>query len=56
MYVFQIKSYWLGNNYFKEGTDGNDVTRTNVPDIRVSFRYETLAQELNTICAAARVP
>ena len=35
----QIKQYWLGPNYKREGVAGNDVTRTNVPDIRVAYRY-----------------
>ena len=34
----QIKQYWLGPNYIREGVAGNDVTRTNVPDIRVAYR------------------
>lgn len=40
----------------KEGIAGNDITRTNVPDIRVAYRAETLLEELTTIfnpiCAA----
>ena len=47
--IFQSKQYWLGPNYTKEGVAGNDITRTNVPDIRVSFRYETLIDELSNI-------
>ncbi|XP_035215171.1 AMP deaminase 2-like isoform X2 [Stegodyphus dumicola] len=43
------KRYWLGPNYMKEGVAGNDISRTNVPDIRVSYRYETLVEELSTI-------
>ncbi|GIY44938.1 AMP deaminase 2 [Caerostris darwini] len=43
------KRYWLGANYDKEGVAGNDIHRTNVPDIRVSYRYETLIEELETI-------
>jgi len=33
---------------------GNDVTRTNVPDIRVAYRYETLVDELRCICRGAQ--
>ncbi|XP_044013715.1 AMP deaminase 2 isoform X5 [Aphidius gifuensis] len=43
------KQYWLGPNYTKEGVAGNDITRTNVPDIRVAYRYETLLDELSNI-------
>ncbi|XP_064470636.1 AMP deaminase 2-like isoform X6 [Ornithodoros turicata] len=45
----KVKQYWLGPNYQREGPGGNDITRTNVPDIRVAYRYETLLDELSTI-------
>uniref|UniRef100_A0A1B0CLS8 AMP deaminase n=2 Tax=Lutzomyia longipalpis TaxID=7200 RepID=A0A1B0CLS8_LUTLO len=45
----KMKQHWLGPNYTQEGIAGNDVTRTNVPDIRVAFRFETLTGELKTI-------
>jgi AMP deaminase len=47
-----MKQYWLGPNYTKEGVAGNDITRTNVPDIRVAYRYETLVDELSNIFKA----
>ena len=50
----QAKQNWLGLNYTKEGVAGNDVTRTNVPDIRVAYRYETLVDELRCICRGAQ--
>ena len=34
-----VKQHWLGPNYTREGVAGNDMTRTNVPDIRVAYRY-----------------
>lgn len=49
IYLFQMKQHWLGPNYTREGVAGNDITRTNVPDIRVAFRYETLLDELSNI-------
>ena len=48
----QVKQHWLGDNYLKEGVAGNDIDRTNVPDIRIAFRYETLLEELSTIFQA----
>ncbi|XP_002735956.1 AMP deaminase 2 [Saccoglossus kowalevskii] len=48
----EMKQYWLGGSYRKEGPAGNDITRTNVPDIRVTFRHETLQDEISTICKA----
>ncbi|KAK2897733.1 AMP deaminase 2 isoform X1 [Channa argus] len=50
----KVKSYWLGPNYIKEGQESNDIRRTNVPDIRVAYRYETMCEELNLITQAIR--
>ncbi|XP_051509323.1 AMP deaminase 2-like isoform X4 [Myxocyprinus asiaticus] len=50
----KVKSYWLGPHYLKEGQEGNDIRRTNVPDIRVAYRSETLCEELNLITQAVR--
>uniref|UniRef100_A0A1B0A2Z0 AMP deaminase n=1 Tax=Glossina pallidipes TaxID=7398 RepID=A0A1B0A2Z0_GLOPL len=44
-----MKQHWLGPNYTREGVAGNDITRTNVPDIRVAYRSETLLDELSNI-------
>jgi len=51
-HVVQVKQHWLGENYLKEGVPGNDIDRTNVPDIRIAFRYETLLEELSTVFQA----
>ncbi|KAK6635399.1 AMP deaminase 2 [Polyplax serrata] len=45
----KMKQYWLGPNYTKEGVAGNDISRTNVPNIRVAYRFETLMDELTNI-------
>ncbi|XP_022601346.1 AMP deaminase 2-like isoform X2 [Seriola dumerili] len=50
----KAKSYWLGPSYSKEGPESNDIRRTNVPDIRVAYRSETLSEELNLITHAVR--
>ena len=49
IHFLQVKQHWLGPNYTRNGTGGNDVTRTNVPDIRVAYRHETMVEELNNI-------
>jgi len=51
----KVKQHWLGENYLKEGAMGNDITRTNVPDIRVAYRYETLVDELTTVTSAMKL-
>uniref|UniRef100_A0A5K3FDK6 AMP deaminase n=1 Tax=Mesocestoides corti TaxID=53468 RepID=A0A5K3FDK6_MESCO len=48
-----VKSYWLGPNYWEEGVPGNDITRTNLPNIRVAYRHETLTHELHLLVTAA---
>lgn len=37
----EYKLEWLGENYHKEGLKGNNVQKSNVPDIRVLYRKET---------------
>ena len=48
----KIKSHWLGPTYKEEGVAGNDITRSNVPDIRIAFRHETFTEEINCIIGA----
>lgn len=43
------KEHFIGNDYFKEGPAGNDIHLTNVPDIRIQYRYERLMDELKYI-------
>lgn len=42
-----LKLRWLGKGWWKRGVEGNDMEKTNVPNIRVQFRNETLLQELD---------
>lgn len=44
-----IKKHWLGSKFGKGGIEGNDVEKTNVPDIRVAYREETLLTEYDLI-------
>lgn len=50
-----MKSHWLGLNYWREeeGVASNDITRTNLPNIRVAYRHETLTNELHLLIRAA---
>ncbi|XP_053949039.1 AMP deaminase 2 isoform X3 [Anastrepha ludens] len=52
----KVKQHWLGPNYTREGVAGNDITRTNVPDIRVAYRNETLLDELSNIFKVHETP
>lgn len=45
----KVKRHWIGKCYTKPGVEGNDMSKTNVPNIRVDYRYETLSEELNAL-------
>jgi AMP deaminase len=45
----EIKRHWLGPNFCLAGPQGNAVAKTNVPDIRLRFREETLREELDLV-------
>ncbi|RHN41205.1 putative AMP deaminase [Medicago truncatula] len=47
----QDKLHWLGDKYFLRGSEGNDIHKTNVPSLRISFRYETWKDEMQYIYA-----
>ncbi|CAN1311283.1 AMP deaminase [Linum perenne] len=34
------KEHWLGSDYYLRGPEGNNIHKTNVPNIRVTFRHE----------------
>eukprot|EP00899_Mesostigma_viride_P012644 jgi/Mesvir1/21380/Mv20864-RA.1 len=43
------KAHWLGPNYWKPGKEGNDINKTNVPNIRRIFRHEVWMSEVQDI-------
>lgn len=45
----ELVRHWLGTNYFLKGPQGNVVAKSNVPDIRLRFREETLREELELV-------
>ncbi|CAH0514989.1 unnamed protein product [Peronospora belbahrii] len=42
----KFKEHYLGPQYTLPGSRGNDIRMSNVPDIRVDYRHETLQGEL----------
>ncbi|MEQ2254449.1 AMP deaminase 3 [Ilyodon furcidens] len=50
----QEKKQFLGVNYLKDGHEGNDIRRTNVAQIRMAYRHETLCNELSFIADAVK--
>ena len=41
----ELKQRWLGPDYHLPGVQGNNVAKSNVPNIREKFRFETLDHE-----------
>lgn len=52
--IRQEKKYFLGANYLKDGPEGNDIRRTNVAQIRMAYRHETLCNELSFLVDAMK--
>uniref|UniRef100_A0A8B9L8I9 AMP deaminase n=1 Tax=Astyanax mexicanus TaxID=7994 RepID=A0A8B9L8I9_ASTMX len=50
----QEKKHFLGENYLQDGPDGNDIRRTNVAQIRMAYRHETLCNELSFLVDAVK--
>ncbi|CAF2539815.1 unnamed protein product [Rotaria sp. Silwood2] len=48
----EVKEYWLGSTYKEHGVAANDIRRTNVPAIRIAYRYEAFCEELRLLCLA----
>lgn len=44
-----IKQHWIGKQYWLRGAAGNVVEKTNVPNVRMNYRKETLMHELQLI-------
>ncbi|KAF9196764.1 AMP deaminase [Haplosporangium sp. Z 11] len=45
----KIKKHWIGKKWYLPGVQGNDMEKTNVPNIRMAFRHETLREELDML-------
>uniref|UniRef100_A0A8C2PXY5 AMP deaminase n=1 Tax=Cyprinus carpio TaxID=7962 RepID=A0A8C2PXY5_CYPCA len=48
------KKHFLVVNYLKDGPERNDIRRTNVPQIRMAYRHETLCNELSFLVDAVK--
>jgi AMP deaminase len=45
-FEMELKRHWLGQHWFLPGAAGNDIHKTNVPNIRLAYRHQTLLEEL----------
>lgn len=41
-----LKAHWIGTDFMSQGSFGNDVQASNVPDVRIAFRQEVRDDEL----------
>ncbi|KZO96497.1 hypothetical protein CALVIDRAFT_527541 [Calocera viscosa TUFC12733] len=48
-FEMQIKRHWLGHQWYLPGALGNDINKTNVPNIRLQYRHNTLMEELDML-------
>jgi len=52
----QVKKHWIGHKWYLPGSAGNDIHKTNVPDIRLVYRHTTLLEELALIHHGQHAP
>ena len=52
----KLKQFWLGNQYKGCGIEGNDILKSNVPNLRILYRYTTLVDELCFILGIVQRP
>ncbi|KAJ3121835.1 AMP deaminase [Physocladia obscura] len=52
----QFKKHWLGETCHLPGPAGNAIHKTNVPNIRLSYRYQTLMEERYMVYASLKRP
>uniref|UniRef100_A0A7N5ZS99 AMP deaminase n=1 Tax=Anabas testudineus TaxID=64144 RepID=A0A7N5ZS99_ANATE len=50
----QEKKHFIGPNYLQDGPEGNDIRQTNVAQIRMAYRYESLCNELSFLVDAVK--
>lgn len=48
-FEMQVKRHWLGPDWYHDGPAGNLIHKTNVPNLRVEYRYTTLMEERNMV-------
>ena len=41
----QVKMHWVHETYWQPGPQGNDIHKTNVPNLRMRFRYDNHQEE-----------
>ncbi|KIY93915.1 putative Pre-mRNA-splicing factor 8 like protein [Monoraphidium neglectum] len=47
------KKHWVAEEYWRPGPDGNDIQKTNVPNLRMRFRLDTYQDETRLVLGGA---
>lgn len=42
----QVKMHWVHQYYWLQGPQGNDIHKTNVPNLRMRFRFDNHQEEV----------
>eukprot|EP00300_Choanocystis_sp_HF-7_P035577 c495_g1_i2.p1 GENE.c495_g1_i2~~c495_g1_i2.p1 ORF type:complete len:670 (+),score=150.89 c495_g1_i2:23-2011(+) len=50
----EVKAQWIGDNWLKPFVSGNDMSKTNVPQIRMAYRETTMRLEYQFLSRPAR--
>mmetsp|Transcript_31298 Transcript_31298/g.99863 ORF Transcript_31298/g.99863 Transcript_31298/m.99863 type:complete len:908 (+) Transcript_31298:128-2851(+) len=48
-FPWETKMHWVSADCHKPGPEGNDIHKTNVPDLRLKFRNDTHRSEINIL-------
>jgi len=52
----EIKRHWLGQKWYLPGAAGNNINQTNVPNLRLAYRHQTLLEELAMLRTKEKSP
>ncbi|KAI8477343.1 MAG: hypothetical protein J3K34DRAFT_397944 [Monoraphidium minutum] len=47
------KKHWVADEYWRPGPDGNDIQKTNVPNLRMRYRLDTYQDETRLVLTGA---
>ncbi|MEW5317860.1 MAG: hypothetical protein WDW38_009124 [Sanguina aurantia] len=47
------KKHWVAQDYWRAGAEGNDIHKTNVPNLRLRFRHDTHCDEMRMVLHGA---
>lgn len=54
-FEMEVKRHWLGPDWYLPGREGNLIHKTNVPNLRAEYRWNTLREEMDMVRFGPRV-